>query len=189
MASDFTLSTFLSKMATGGALQSLFTVELAPPSNLGGSPGSSGAESDFQFFAKATTFPESAITATEISYMGRPISIPGNREVQQWNMTMYNDEDFKIRNLLESWMEGLNAHQANTRAKTMIPFIGYTGTMGVHQWAKEGGDKPSKSYSFHGVWPSSLGEITLDWETNEIQEYEITWEYSYWSSKNNAIGQ
>ena len=187
MSSDFTISTFLSKMKGGEALQSLFTVDLAAPSNLSAGPSGGSAADNFQFFAKSTTFPESAITATEISYMGRPINIPGNRESQQWNTTVYNDEDFGVRNLLERWMEGINAHQGNTRTKSMIPFIGYTGSLNVHQHIKTG-EKTTKTYTFHGAWPSSLGEITLDWETNELQEYEVAWEFSYWSSKESSVG-
>jgi hypothetical protein len=34
---------------------------------------------------------------------------------------------------------------------------------------------------FFNIWPSSVAEISLDWATSEIQDYEVTWEFSHWN--------
>ena len=46
----------------------------------------------------------------------------------------------------------------------------------------------SKMYTFVNAWPSAIGEITVDWETNDIQTYDITWEFSYWKSVQSSTG-
>ncbi len=38
------------------------------------------------------------------------------------------------------------------------------------------------------AWPSAIGEIGVDWETNDIQTYDITWEFAYWKSDNSSFG-
>ena len=185
----FSPTTFLSNLAGGGALQSLFQVTIAAPSTL--TSVDNGA--NYKYMTKAATIPESTITATPISYMGREIQVPGNRESTQWTNTVYNDEDFVIRHMLEDWTQNLNSGVGNTRAsKWTVPSV-YTGTLKVITYKKattppdptddESVEKPTIAsiYKFTGCWPSSVGEITLDWETNEIQEYEVTWEYAFWT--------
>jgi hypothetical protein len=187
----FSPTTFLAKLQGGGALQSLFQVTVTAPGLL---TGSSTAMADYPYMTKAATFPESTITASPISYMGREIQVPGNRESTQWTNTVYNDEDFLVRHMLENWTQKLNSGVSNSRASGWLTPANYTGTLQVIGFKKatatvtdeESGDTTedaaiASSYKFWGAWPSSVGEVTLDWETNDIQEYEVTWEYAYWT--------
>ncbi|MCH2381027.1 MAG: hypothetical protein MK228_05875, partial [Nitrososphaerales archaeon] len=63
----------------------------------------------------------------------------------------------------------------------------YTGTMQVKQISKDSSDFP-KTYEFMNVWPSSTGEIALSWDTNDIQAFDVTWEYNYWRSPDSDVG-
>ena len=36
-------------------------------------------------------------------------------------------------------------------------------------------------YKFYNLWPTELAEIPLDWASDAIQEYTVTWAYDYWS--------
>ena len=189
MAGVFSPTTFLAQLSGGGALQSLFQVTITVPTAL----TDKGGVDVYQYMTKGATFPESTITATPISYMGREIQIPGNRESTQWVNTVYNDENFAVRHMLDDWTQNLNSGHANSRKTNWtIPSV-YTGTLKVIGYGKattppDPDDSASvetpttiATYKFHGVWPSSVGEVTLDWETNEIQEYEVTWEYAYYT--------
>jgi len=84
-------------------------------------------------------------------------------------------------------MEQLNSHKTNIRAPGMIAIQSYTGTLKVRQFAKAGVSS-TKSYEFIDAWPSAVGDITVDWETNEIETYAVTWEYSYWKSAQSNVG-
>ena len=64
----------------------------------------------------------------------------------------------------------------------------YTGSLKVRTFDKAGSAALTKSYEFVDAWPSAIGEITVDWETNDIQTYDITWEFSYWRSANSRVG-
>ena len=180
---SFSIDSFTSKLKAGGALASLFEAELL------GTKGTvdEAAVADFKFLCKATTLPGDTIDVATVTYMGRGINIPSNRAAVQWTTTIYNDEGMEIRNNVENWMEQLNSHKSNVRASAMTQIQSYTGTLKVKQFAKAGGVS-TKSYEFVDAWPSAVGEITVDWETNDIQTYDVTWEFSYWRSANSKAG-
>jgi len=179
----FNIDNFTSKLSSGGALASLFEAELT------GSQGTigDGAIADFKFMCKGVTFPASTLETASVTYMGRAMNIPGNRAAATLTTSIYNDENMEIRNYLESWMERLNSHKTNKRAPGFEAISSYTGTMKLKQISKDGGSS-TKTYEFIDCWPSSTGDITLSWDTNDIQTFDVTWEYSYWRSPNSGAG-
>ena len=181
--SSFSIDTFTSKLAQGGALASLFEAELTK------SRGEvfDADTGDFKFLCKATTLPGDTIDVATVTYMGRGINIPSNRAAVQWTTTVYNDEGMEIRNNIESWMEQLNSHKSNKRAAAMTQIQSYTGTLKIKTFGKASGTVITKSYEFIDAWPSAVGEIAVDWETNDIQTYDVTWEFSYWTSTQSGI--
>ena len=42
------------------------------------------------------------------------------------------------------------------------------------------GEDVSK-WKFINAWPTALGDITLDWSTDGIQEYTVEFAYEYWT--------
>ena len=182
-ASTFSIDDFTSRFKQGGALASLFKAKLL--STKGSADSSSTA--DFEFLCKATTLPGDTIDVATVTYMGRGINIPSNRAAVQWTTTIYNDEFMATRNNIESWMEKLNSHQTNKRAIGMQRILDYTGTLTVEQLSKTDVGA-TKMYSFVNAWPSAIGEITVDWETNDIQTYDVTWEFAYWKSEESGAG-
>jgi hypothetical protein len=180
---SFSIDSFTSKLKAGGALASLFEAELTTTKGT----EDAAAVQDFKFLCKATTLPGDTIDVATVTYMGRGINIPSNRAAVQWTTTVYNDEGMEIRNNVESWMEKLNSHKTNVRASSMSQIQSYTGSLKVRTFNKAGGVSP-KSYEFIDAWPSAIGEITVDWETNDIQTYDITWEFSYWRSNQSNTG-
>ena len=179
----FSIDTFTAKLKKGGALASLFEAELTTTKGT----EDEAAVADFKFLCKATTLPGDTIDVATVTYMGRGINIPSNRAAVQWTTTVYNDEGMGIRNNIESWMEKLNSHKSNVRDSGMSQIQSYTGTLKVKTFEKAGTVIP-KSYEFIDAWPSAVGEITVDWETNDIQTYDITWEFSYWRSRQSDVG-
>ena len=179
---SFSIDTFTSKFQQGGALASLFRARWESAKGSGSTIG------DFEFLCKATTLPGDTIDVATITYMGRGINIPSNRAATQWTTTIYNDEYMATRNHVENWMEQLNSHRSNKRASGMQRILDYTGQLSVSQLSKMDSSTETKDYVFMNAWPSAVGEIAVDWETNDIQTYDITWEFAYWKSDNSAVG-
>ena len=177
----FSIDTFTEKLASGGALGSLFQCNLVT------AQGSGSVLADFKFLCKGATLPASAVEAATVTYMGRAIQLPGNRAAAQLVTSVYNDENMEIRNHIENWMELLNSHRTNKRAAGMQQINSYTGTLTVEQ-LKKAGTGVSKGYEFVQAWPSSCGEVAVAWDSNDIQTFDITWEYAYWKSDESEVG-
>ena len=177
----FSIDTFTEKLASGGALGSLFQCNLVT------AQGSGSVINDFKFLCKGATLPGSAVEAATVTYMGRAIQLPGNRAAAQLTTSVYNDENMEIRNHIENWMELLNSHRTNKRAVGMQQINSYTGSLTVEQLHKTG-TGVTKSYEFVQAWPSSTTEIAVAWDTNDIETFDIVWEYAYWKSAESSVG-
>ena len=177
----FSIDTFTEKLSNGGALGSLFQCNLVT------AQGSGSVINDFKFLCKGATLPGSAVEAATVTYMGRAIQLPGNRAAAQLTTSVYNDENMEIRNHIENWMELLNSHRTNKRAAGMQQINSYTGSLKVEQLHKTGAGV-TKEYEFVQAWPSATSEIAVAWDSNDIQTFDITWEFAYWKSTESAVG-
>ena len=63
---------------------------------------------NFQFLCKAAALPASNITPIEIPFRGRTLKVAGDRTFDTWNITIINDENFRLRSKFEQWMNGIN---------------------------------------------------------------------------------
>ena len=184
---NFSIDTFTSQLTKGGALASLFECKV---SGWAGVSNVSGAQTQWSFMCNGATLPPSTITPATVTYMGRALQIPGNRDAAQLVTNIYNDENMEIRTVIENWMEKINGHKSNKRNKDFIKIGGgatstYTGTMTVSQLSKDDAT-PTRTYQFNNVWPSGTSEIALSWETNDIERFDVTWEFSYWNVSSGA---
>ncbi len=173
----FSVTEFKSNLKQGGARPSLFKVDFTYPSGISTPPTKS------EFLVKATTIPASTIGSYDVFYHGKAIHVAGDRSFDTWDTTIINDEDFGIRNSLESWMAAISNHKLNTRdkevfAKTEGDSAKYKTSLMVHQFSKAGDDL--RTYIFKGAWPSALSTINLDWSSQEIEEFTCTWMYDSW---------
>ena len=180
MASKFSIDTFTSKLAAGGALASLFECKVTGWQE---SPVS-GSSDVWHFMCNGAVLPPSTITPATVTYMGRALQIPGNRDAAQLVTNVYYDEDMNVRAHIENWMEAINGHKTNKRKAGWekiagAPNTSYTGTLEVSQLSKVTGNA-TRTYQFNNAWQSGTSEIALSWETNDIERFDVTWEFSYW---------
>ena len=183
----FSVTEFKSNLKQGGARPSLFKVDFLYPS------GITTPSTRSEFLVKATTIPASTIGSYDVFYHGKAIHVAGDRTFDTWDTTIFNDEDFGIRNTLENWMAAISDHSLNTRDKGKFPLHDksegdnalYKKDLSVTQLSK--GGESLRTYIFKGAWPSALSTINLDWATaSEIEEFTCTWVYDSWTIGNFA---
>ena len=180
-AVDFSVTKFKAGLKHGGARPSLFKVIFDYPSGIPDPPTKAS------FLVKATTIPASTIGSYDVFYHGKAIHVAGDRSFDTWDTTIINDEDFGIRNSLESWMAAISNHTLNTRDKNVFQShdrsegerAKYKSSLMVTQFSKAGDDL--RTYIFKGAWPSALSTINLDWSSQEIEEFTCTWMYDSWA--------
>ncbi len=182
---DFSITNFKANLKQGGARPSLFRVIFDYPTNIPDPPTRAN------FLVKATTIPASTIGSYDVYYHGKAIKVAGDRSFDTWDTTIFNDEDFGIRNTLENWMGNISNHSLNTRNKEVFntsegDVAKYKSTLKVTQFSKAG--EELRTYTFKGAWPSALSTINLDWSTaSEIEEFTCTWVYDSWKVQKSIL--
>ena len=180
---NFDINTWVTQgIPNGGVLSSLFQVKLKTPT---GSTNAS-AETISPFQVSGASLPGDAIEAVEATYMGRTISLPGNRAVSTWAVTIMCDTDWEIRSAMESWMEKISGKKSNVRSGGAGSsfFSNLTADMEIYVLDRTGANIDSSKkkgvYTIYDAWPSELGAIEMAWGTNEIATFETTFSFSYW---------
>lgn len=162
----------------GGARPNLFEAEIYFPSNV-----ASGATASLKsrFLVKAAQLPSSVIAPIEVPYRGRKLKVAGDRTFEPWTITVINDSKMEIRNAFENWMNLINRHASNTSAYTAAP-LGYYKDLHIKQLTRESAN-PTKKYTFVGAFPTNIGAIDLNYETNDaVEEFTVELNYQYWTS-------
>lgn len=163
---------FKSKLRGGGARPNLFQATV-------NFPGYAGGDVELtSFLCKAAQLPASTMAAINIPFRGRQLKIAGDRTFETWTVTILNDTDFSIRNAMERWMNGINAHQSNTG---LVNPVDYQADLIVDQLDRNG--NVLKRYNFRGCFPTSVAAIELSYDTNDaVEEFQVVFEVQYWES-------
>ena len=92
-----------------------------------------------------------------------------------------NTEDFSVRNEIEVWMEHINGTIDNKNSGDYDTAINYgTGTAKLVHYQQNG--DITMTYEFVDIWPTSLSEIALSYDTSsEIEQFDCTWAYNYYT--------
>jgi len=163
----FNVNAFKGELSGGGARPSLFEVSITGQ----GVP-------DTRFHARASSIPQSTLGTIIVPYFGRQIKMHGNRTFEDWSVTILNDEDFAIRNALETWSHQINSHSGNLNNLGGSKSA-YEGTAEVLQYGKDSAS-PIQTYKFVGIYPIAIAPIDLTWEAEAIEEYQVTFAYDWW---------
>jgi hypothetical protein len=175
------ISDFKAQLIGGGARPNQFRVDLTFPSfvSIGAVVGLNS-----QFLCKAAQLPASTVENMQILYRGRQVNFAGERSFAPWTVTIYNDTTFTIRNAMERWSDGvMNNAQTNGRTNPRD----YQVDLMVHQLDRNGATV--KTYKFHDAYPTTVGAITVDYDSNnQIEVFDVEFTYNYWTSDTSTGG-
>ena len=161
---------FKSKLRGGGARPNLFKATI-------NFPGYANGDAELtSFLCETAQLPGSVFGQIVVPFRGRQLKMAGDRTFDVWSVTIINDTDFAIRNAMERWMNGINAHSANTGLSTPIA---YEADLLVEQLDRSG--ETLKKYTFRGSYPQDLSPIDLNYGTNdEIERFTVAFAYQYY---------
>ena len=131
-----TISQFKTALIGGGARPNLFEVELTTlPDQV------EGWDADnFRFLCKAAALPASNIASIDVPFRGRIFKVAGDRTFDTWTVTVINDEDFRLRNAFEAWMETISKLDNNlgaTNPESYMKMLRYSSWVEVQLQAAE----------------------------------------------------
>ena len=194
-----TLSKFQSKLQGGGARPNLFEVSIPelPDAATGSSPKAvwgSEEQEDFTIMCKAAQLPASTIASIDVPFRGRILKVAGDRTIENWTVTIINDENFNIRNAMEAWMNAIARLSNNTGATNPGSYMcdayvyqlgrGYSG----NRFSKANSSTtdgetitPLKSYKFIDIFPVSVSSIDLSYDSSDtIEEFTVDFAVQSW---------
>ena len=168
------INDFKAKLAGGGARANQFKVTMPFP----GYAQVGGEIEDLAFLCRATTVPSMDIASINVPFRGRSIKIAGDRTVNDWSVTVYNDTNFKLRNAFERWQNGINNMTDN---EGLTNPVDYQVDAFLDHLDRNG--NTVKSYTLRGVYPQVIAPIPLDYEeAGAIEQFEVTLAYQYFET-------
>jgi len=169
----FKVTNFKSNLVAGGggARPSLYKIDInSTTSTLSFSDNAN-------ILVKAAALPANNIAPLPVNFGGRAYKLNGFRTFDNWTTTVINDENMEVRQKIMEWMRIMSGEFDGTRdanhSKTFMD-----GDATVTQVSVKGTDL--HTYKFYNLWPTELAEVPLDWASDAIQEYTVTWAYDYW---------
>jgi len=176
----FNVNDIKAQLEFGGARPTLFQVQIINPIEPAG-------DLKTPFLVNAAQIPEATIGEILIPYFGRRVKIAGDRVFAPWTVQVMNDEDFLIRNAMETWQNSINSLQGNLNTTGSSGPNAYKSDAIVSQYSK-GGDL-QRQYKFVGIYPSVISNIQLSWEANdEIERFDVEFNYDYWQVVDGVTG-
>lgn len=170
------ISAFKAQMQGGGARPNQFRVELTFPAFVGSIASAAGNAA--QFLCRTATLPASTVEDITAGYRGRPVHFAGERTFQPWSISVYNDTNFLIRNVMERWTNGVLNY---TTTNGIMRPSDYQVDMSVYQLDRN--DRVIKTYRFYDAYPTSIGQVQLDFETNnQIETFDVEFTYNYFTT-------
>ena len=137
-----------------------------------------GEIEDLAFLCTSTSIPAMTIGNVNVPFRGRVIKIAGDRTFASWSINVLNDTNFKLRNAFERWQNGINNMTDNEGLSNPVD---YQVDVFVDQLDRNG--NTLKSYTLRGAYPTSIGAIDLNYETNDaIEDFDVTFEYQYFET-------
>ena len=133
--------------------------------------------SKLPFLVKAAALPASNITPVEVPFRGRVLKIAGERTFDSWTVTVLNDADFRIRTVLEEWMNGISRL---TNGSGEVDPSDYTADANVDQLSRNG--DVLRRYNMVGMFPTNVSEIPLSMDTTDtVEEFTVEFQVLYWT--------
>lgn len=191
MAINSSVSEFLGKIKQG-VRNNLFVVDIGFPN------GFAPIDAELtNILCKSAALPASNLGVIEVPFRGRTVKIAGDRTFDTWTATFINDRDFKIRHAMESWMQNMNTHDANTAGR-YIPGFGtsgggntsYLADIRVKQLERDtsAGGSLLREYKLFGCFPTNISQIDLAYDSNDqIEDFTVEFQLQYWTVDNAGV--
>ena len=179
---------FRSRLKGGGARANLFEVQMAFPDF---AKPVNEALNDIPFLVKAAEIPASNIGNIPVPFRGRVLPIAGDRTFDPWTVTIINDTNFRLRDVMERWSDGINDIQTAQGTTNPEEYQTQAKVLQLSRGIDTNGKVRSNSnipilreYDFIGIYPNVVSSIPLDHgATDQIEEFQVTFNYLFYEVK------
>ncbi len=152
----------------GGARQYLFYFAPSFPTGV-----LKGSDLSPTYLVRSTTLPGSDFEEIITNWQGYDYKIAGKRVYADWTVTFNVDRMAKILSTFKTWERVIldptsNVHGAPDRYLS-----------DQHIILLDGNGNNLVKYKLIGAWPKSIADITLDYATSDVAQFDVTFSYQY----------
>ena len=185
---ESTISKFKSTLIGGGARPNLFEVTIP-----GTIPGGGSLGETFSILCKAAQLPASNIASIDVPFRGRTFKVAGERTFDPWTITIINDENFQIRQVMENWMNFIGQYGDGSGATTPATYMVDAYVKQLKRSAaavSRNGDgtgaglvqNTAATYKFYSIFPTAVSAIDLSYDSADtIEEFTVEFQVQYWT--------
>jgi hypothetical protein len=129
---------------------------------------------DFGYYVKSTNLPESSIQETSTFWCGQEYKIASTRRFVEWTVTFYVDHQANILKKFWDWHKIIHNPETNAYGKPVT----YMSDQLLYLIGLDGNSEIS-CYKLFGAWPKQIGQVALDYQTNDFAQFDVTFAYQY----------
>ena len=122
-----------------------------------------------------------------VNHGGRVLKVPGLRTFDDWTCTVINDESAQIKKFMIDWMIEMSGAMTGARSTSTTKTEGKAGykheDIKIAQYSSNSTKK--QEYTIHKAWPNAIADTPVDWGTDGLQEFTLTFSYDYFSHTSN----
>jgi len=126
-----------------------------------------------KYLVNASSMPGSTIEAGEIQWQGSLFPLATTHTYDDWTVTFRMDNAAQVRKDFLAWDKFIHNPETNVHASP----ADYMVDQEIWQLNTEG--DPILKLKLIGAWPTTIGELTLDYASKEISTFDVTFKYLY----------
>lgn len=157
------IETFKSRFE-GGARQYLFFLNLLIPNST----------VDASYLVRASSLPSSTIEPAEVPWQGMTYSVGTTPTYDDWTVTFSVDRKAALRRAFLNWHLLIHNPETNEHGNPesymvdqRVSLLDYDGSTVL-------------TYKLIGGWPTTIGELTLDYSAKDVAQFDVTFKYHYY---------
>ncbi len=178
---------FLQKVDNKGGLAraNKFSVQITPPTAL----HAAGADV-ISFLCKAAEFPGKGWSTVEDRIYGIEVLKPYAAVYEPITLTFYNTNDFAVKKFWEIWLDYIQP-QGTRNMQYYDKMVGEIRLYHYNETAESAVvGKENYFCGLNEAWPLSLQETEINWDNDELYEFQVQIQYKDWiSSAGKSAGQ
>jgi len=174
---------FMSKVGNQGGISysNKFSIMVTPPAGL---PNAGLGVTGMQMVCNQATLPGKALARTDDRIYGIDVQKPYGVTFEPAALTFYNTNKFTAREFWEQWLEWIQP--AGTR--NIRYYSEMIGSIQIYHYSENVEEavpgKENYVMTLNEAYPHSIEELELNWESQEVMEFQVQISYKDWSNKN-----
>ena len=137
-----------------------------------------GIEADHPYLVSSARLPTQTIEALNTQWQGNQYNFGGVTTFESFDITFKCDTAQILRHDFLVWMQQIHDPVSNVHGNPAE----YMGQIDLTQLSGSG--DPVMSYSLIRAFPTSVGEVTLDYTNKEISSFTVSFTYQYHLAEN-----